>query len=396
MIPRTKVNYDLKHLLRAFFITDFRGCYQDLLVYFLQEYLQEPNILLMPSGRAGLFFLLKALPQSKVIVPGYTCKAVVEAAKMANKTVIYSEVNSYDFNMSVTELQKVVDEDSIVVATHQYGIPCNIYELINLCRQKNAIVIEDVAAALGTRVRNQLVGTFGDAAFYSFDSTKLINVPLKAGFLTAKDLDLFQKVRDLYELETEQMPFLHKLSLLLKAGILVAIENHFFYRLFHTIFFEWRGKFTEDSPEISLERTSYYRYRMSNWQCFIAYHQLKIIDDLIRIRQFIYKKYIKELQNDPNFILPPHDSEEEWACIRFPIQIREDKISFYNEAVKKGLDFAFSFTFITSPNNYASSHSLAKSILNIPYYTKLSNKEFEKVVSILRSMSNYGKLVKNK
>ena len=81
--------------------------------------------------------------------------------------------------------------------------------------------------------------------------------------------------------------------------------------------------------------------------------------------------------------MPPADSNGEWALIRFPIRIHRDKLNFYRKATQLGVDFAFSFTFIESPFDFILSHKLAASVLDIPFYNRLTDKEVKKVVSVL-------------
>ena len=85
--------------------------------------------------------------------------------------------------------------------------------------------MEDVAAAFGTRTQGQLTGTFGDAAFFSFDSTKLINVPLKAGFLAVRDPGLLTSAQAIYEHETAAMTMSRKFALVFQGFILLLLEN---------------------------------------------------------------------------------------------------------------------------------------------------------------------------
>jgi dTDP-4-amino-4,6-dideoxygalactose transaminase len=58
-------------------------------------------------------------------------------------------------------------------------------------------------------------------------------------------------------------------------------------------------------------------------------------------------------------------------------------LEFYQKAVRLGVDFAFSFTFIASPKEYVLSHDLAASILDLPFYERLTSSEIDKVVAVL-------------
>ena len=274
-------------------------------------------------------------------------------------------------------------------STWQRCLDCyegEIEKMRALCATAGATLVEDAAASIGSRVNGRLTGTFGDLAFYSFDSTKLINVPMKGGFVTARDADLFARIKGIYLAEIIPMPALHKLGLLAKAAILTIIENHFLYRLFHWLTFGLTGRFTAESADLDLEKGEFYIYDLANWQAGIAAPQVAGIDKIIAVRQETYARYRSELRDCTAFDLPPCDTASEWACIRFPIRIRGDKYSFYRSAVRRGIDFAFSFTYIACPRDFRNATRLAESVLDLPFYSKLSNKEFQRVVRALKSL----------
>jgi hypothetical protein len=133
------------------------------------------------------------------------------------------------------------------VADAMIKAPCDIERIVDLRRERRALVIEDAAASFGTRVRGKLTGTFGDVAFFSFDSTKLVNVPMKGGFITAKSAAVFDRIRDIYFSEIRPVPFFLKLKWLAQSSVLIALECHIFYRIFHKLLFELRGQATTET-----------------------------------------------------------------------------------------------------------------------------------------------------
>jgi dTDP-4-amino-4,6-dideoxygalactose transaminase len=385
MIPRTKVNYGSVDLLRALLVRE-DGAPRRALAQQLAAVMGVSQVLLTPSGRGGLYHILRALDLPRVVIPTYTCKAVAEAALLAGKEVVYAEVESDGFNMTPEALGDIVDDRCAVIATHQFGIPCDIETIVRLCRDRRALVIEDVAAALGTRINGRLAGTFGDAAFFSFDSTKLINVPMKAGFVIARDPALFARIRAGYEQMVRPMPSCHKWVLIAQALVLLALENPWLYRAFHWLMFDRRGRFTTDSPDMARQLNPFYYYDVADWQVAIARTQLEHIDEIVATRRRIYRFFQDRLRGCRSFVLPPEDVREDWACIRFPIRIRGDKLAFYQRAVRRGLDFAFSFTFLSCGDRYPNSTRLARSVLDLPFYLKLSGREREQVVGLLREV----------
>ena len=387
MIPRTKVNYNFSDILRSFFLSNRRHNYRNELCTALKNFLSIHNVLLTPSGRSGLYYILKAIDRPKVLIPAYTCKAVGEAAALAGKEIIYVEVSNDNFNMSPAELEQHLSPNTIVIATHQFGFPCDIKNIIRLAKKRNAIVVEDAAASLGTCVDGQLTGTFGEAAFFSFDSSKLISVPLKGGFLTAKDPDLYNRICRCYASEIKKMPWTHKIKILIMGSILVAIENPTLYRFFHTLRFGLTNTFTAENAVFEQHLNDYYLYDFTEWQSYIANSQVKKIKYIIKKRQELFSLLRKALMNNPDFILPPEDILQEWACIRFPVRMKGDKMAYYKKAVQRGVDFAFSFTYISSPKNFKISHNLADSVLDLPYYLKLKKDDIVFISNALNDIT---------
>lgn len=386
MIPRTKVNYRIANLLRAATVGERSRTKRQALTENLGQMFGTSQILLTASGRAALYCLLSCLPQSRVVLPAYTCKAVVEAVRLAGKQPLFAESEEDGFNMSAKSLRGLLDADTILVATHQFGIPCDIDAMLRLARDSGAFVIEDAAASLGSRVKGRLTGTFGDAAFFSFDSTKLVNAPIKGGFMCIQDVALYQRCKAFLEGHTQPMPMSRKLRYLLLGGILVLLENHLLYRCFHNLHFRWRNRYTEDSANLNLTLTPFYVDRLAEWQADILLPQILTLENLVVTRRRLYAEYLAELHGVRSVSLPPPDAQGEWAPIRFPIRVHHDKLAFYRESVRRGVDYAFSFTFIASPPDFVTSHYLAKSVLDLPFYERLSAAELAHVVNVVREL----------
>lgn len=384
MIPRTKVNYRLSDLGRAWTVSERSQSRRHTLVQHLSGLLEIPHILLTASGRGALYILLSCLPHGRVVVPAYTCKAVIEAIHLAGKKAVFAETEEDGFNMSPKSVAGLLNADTILLATHQFGIPCDISALLHEARKAGAFVIEDVAAALGTRVNGRMVGTFGDAAFFSFDTTKLVNVPLKGGFIAVRDPELYARCEAFIASNTRPMPLRRKGLYLLLGTLLILLENHIVYRFFHNIKFRWRGRFTDDSPTLEARLGPFYTDRLAEWQADILLPQIQRLWELVENRQRLYAEYLRELKGAMSFSLPPEDALREWAPIRFPIRVKGNKLDFYHRSVEYGVDHAFSFTYIACPVDFALSHRLASEVLDIPFYDRLTVDETRRVVNVLK------------
>lgn len=388
VIPRTKANYSLTDLLRSLFVKRQSGKFRKKLINELKRITGEQNLLLMPSGRGALYFLLKALPQKRAIIPAYTCSAVAEAALLAGKDVAYVDIAKNSYNMDVELLEGELTSDSIVIVTHQFGIPCKIERLCEKIKNAGAFAVEDMAGAFGGCYAGRRLGSFGDAAFFSFDTTKLISVPMKAGFLTVKDGNLSSRIRELCHNELKQMPLSKALLNSFKSLILLLIENGSLYHFFHWLVFGSRGKFTAETGEVGSELDEFYCFEMSEQQAYIALRQLSNFDEIVEQRRKLWWAYYRALSGAKTFLVPDIGSGDpnEWACIRFPILVRGEKIQFYKRAAQLGVDFAFSFSHLSCDQGEKRAWSIANHVLDLPFYHKLSARELRSVITVLKKL----------
>ena len=57
-------------------------------------------------------------------------------------------------------------------------------------------------------------------------------------------------------------------------------------------------------------------------------------------------------------------------------------------AVRRGVDFAFSFTFLGCGREYVNAWRLADAVLDVPYYDKLTNAELQRTIDVLRALDH--------
>lgn len=385
MIPRARPNYTLRDLFAALRHGRRSGPLCAEVERELARFFDIEHVATAPSGRGAMYALLRALPQSTVVLPAFTCTAVTEAALLAGKRVVYVDVPRGAFNLRPEDVAPSLTADTILIATHQYGIPCDAPGFAAQCERANAVMIEDVAAALGTRIGGRLVGTFGAAAFGSFDTTKLIHTPLKAGFILCQDPVLFADVRRVAAQAFKPMPRLHKWRLLmLGAALVVATSSGWLYRVFHFLNFGLRDRHTAESAEPARARTEFYRYCMAEWQAAIALPQVRRLGQLVGRRRELYARFLDGLKSLSALDCPPEDRAREWGCVRFSVLTHGDKMAYYRKAGRAGVDMGFSFT--SFPFGGVEAAELGRRVLNLPFYDRLHDREMRQVISALKKM----------
>ncbi len=81
----------------------------------------------------------------------------------------FIDIDIETFNIDVAKIEKAITKKTkLIMVAHTLGIPYDLTYVSNLAKKYNLWLIEDCCDALGSRYDNQLVGTFGDIATFSF------------------------------------------------------------------------------------------------------------------------------------------------------------------------------------------------------------------------------------
>lgn len=148
----------------------------------LQRFLSQKysgEAILTKNGRSALALALKAYfePGDAVIVNGFTCYAVYEAAKAAGLVPIWADINKENLNFDIESLKHIV-EDKIkgIIIQNSLGNPVDITTIEKFAKKHNLAIIEDLAHCVGVKYTDgREAGTVGAAAALSFGKDKSID-----------------------------------------------------------------------------------------------------------------------------------------------------------------------------------------------------------------------------
>ena len=148
-------------------------------------------------GRMALYFILTSMdfpPGSEIIVPALTFWVVPEVARVAGLTPVFADVDPTTFTLAPDAVERAITPKTrAILPTHLYGLPCDMDPLLELARRYNLKVIEDCAHSLGAEYKGRMVGTLGDASFFSFQAFKPLNT-YGGGLAWMRDAELAQRV----------------------------------------------------------------------------------------------------------------------------------------------------------------------------------------------------------
>ena len=112
---------------------------------------------------------------------------------------IYIDVDLETRNVELESVRKVINEGVYaVVITHLYGLAVAETEaIIKLCHENGVMVVEDCAQAHGASIGGKRVGSFGDAAAFSFYPTKNLGAYGDAGAVVTTNKEIREKAMSL-------------------------------------------------------------------------------------------------------------------------------------------------------------------------------------------------------
>jgi dTDP-4-amino-4,6-dideoxygalactose transaminase len=149
------------------------------------------------SGRSSLMAVLNALELengSEVLLQAFTCNAAVNPVIWSGLKPVYVDCNN-NYNIDVEDIKKKITAKSrAVMVQHTFGLPADMDEIVELCRDKKLILIEDCAHSLGAEFKGKKVGTFGKVSFFSFSRDKIISC-VYGGMAATSDEKIAEKIR---------------------------------------------------------------------------------------------------------------------------------------------------------------------------------------------------------
>lgn len=166
----------------------------------MQSFTGAQFCLAVNSNTSGLFLSLKAMginPENKIITSPYTFTATAAVARHLESEVIFCDVESDSYNISVNSIEKALKSEKNVkalVPVHFGGYPCKMEQIMDIAKQNNLYILEDAAHAFPTKVNGKFAGTLGDCGVYSFYTTKTLCTG-EGGMILTSNPELAEKLR---------------------------------------------------------------------------------------------------------------------------------------------------------------------------------------------------------
>jgi len=166
------------------------------------DYINVRTNIATDTGRGAIFLGLKAMNVGKgdeVIVQSHTFHGVIDAILASGADPVLVDISLEDYGASPAEIRKkITSKTKVIIATHLYGIPCEIEETMEVAQDNNIPVMEDCAHALGSKYNGKIIGRFGDMSIFSFDFDKPMPIG-GGGILTVNHKGMVDDVKNIVQ-----------------------------------------------------------------------------------------------------------------------------------------------------------------------------------------------------
>ena len=161
----------------------------------LRQYLGVKHLWFTGNGTVVLQMALKALNITKeVITTPFSYVATTNAILWEGCTPVFVDIDPATFCIDADKIEGAITKNTqAILATHVYGLPCDVEKIQAIADRYNLKVIYDGAHAFGCIYKGKSLLSYGDVSTCSFHATKIFHT-VEGGSIIANDEELNNKL----------------------------------------------------------------------------------------------------------------------------------------------------------------------------------------------------------
>lgn len=288
----------------------------------------------------------------EVILPEISWVATAQSVSYTGAKCVFVDIDPNTFCISPNSIKKAITtRTKAVMVVHAFGHPCQMHEIVDICKKKGLYLIEDAAPSLGSHISGKKTGTFGDLGCFSFQGSKIITTN-EGGALVTNDKKKYEFAK-LY-------------------SILGRTDS--------------KGPFWSDHIA--------FRYGMSNLNASLGEAQISRLSEIIQIKRKIAHQYLDHFEKDKNikFIKEPTYGFSNYAYPNITLNNLGKKIrnKLVNYLLSKSIQVRQMFPCISDMPMYKkrylnpNSHYVSENSITLPSYPNISSKEIKRTSNIIK------------
>ncbi|MBN1762913.1 MAG: DegT/DnrJ/EryC1/StrS family aminotransferase [Methanomicrobia archaeon] len=323
----------------------------------ISDYVGTEYAVAFNSGTSALHAALLAYGiqhGDEVIVPSFTFIATANAPLFVGAKPVFADIEEETYGLDPEDVkEKITGKTKAIMPIHYGGCSCKLRELKEIADDHDLILIEDAAESLGAKVGDEMAGTFGDAAMFSFCQNKLVTTGEGGVILT------------------DSKKIANKLRLFRSHG---RLETSDYF----------------SSPDSLDYVTLGYNFRMSNITAALGISQLKKVNEIIERRRE-NAKFMSAKLSKLDYVTTPKPPNEYFHVYQMYTVRAKNRDGLINYLAKNGILTKVYFhpvhltKFYTDVLGYSSkletTERIAKEVVTLPMYPALTKEEIDLIVS---------------
>ncbi len=143
------------------------------------------------NGTDAIYIIMRGLgikPGDEVITTAHSWISTTETITQAGGKVVFTDTEHDTFNINTKLIESKITSRTVgIIPVHLYGQPVDMDAIMAIAKKHKLWVIEDCAQSHLARFNGKQVGTFGNAATFSFYPGKNLGAYGDAGGLVTND-----------------------------------------------------------------------------------------------------------------------------------------------------------------------------------------------------------------
>lgn len=161
------------------------------------RFVDVPHAVAVMNGTVALELALRSLgvgQGDEVVVSPRSFVASASSVVLVGAKPVFADVDPLSGNLTVESIAAVLGPRTrAVILVHLGGWPCEMDDILELANSRGLLLIEDCAQAHGATYKGRQVGSFGDAAAFSFCQDKILSTGGEGGMLVCKDESVWRR-----------------------------------------------------------------------------------------------------------------------------------------------------------------------------------------------------------
>ena len=260
------------------------------------QYVGVKHAVALANGTVALELALWSLGirGGEVVVPSRTFVATASAVLMQGAKPVFADVDRESGCVTAETIEACLSPATVgVIVVHLGGWPCDMPAIVDLCRRHRLVLIEDCAQAHGAAYQGKRVGSFGDAAAFSFCQDKIMTTAGEGGMLLTDDENLFKRAWS-HKDHGKDWDLVHQAD--------------------HPPGFRW------------LHTSLGTNWRLSEVQAAVGRVQLQKLDPWLRHRRELAALHDERLRCSPGLRVASPEAHVESACYKHYVYVRPERL----------------------------------------------------------------------